>query len=294
MLFGIVTVIILILDQLLKNEALRYHIAHLEDKILIPNILNFTYTENKGIAFGIGDNLSWFRWVLVAVAIGFSILVIYLLAKKIIRGSFGRWTATIVMAGALGNCIDRALPDRGYVIDMFEFKFVNFAIFNLADAFLTVGMILFCFYIIFHKEAPVAEGADGASPEKAGRRTKTENVEGIERISRPSVDELTDRLPSVGSLRAAQERAGQNPRPIQPRPRPMPQHPAEQPLSPDKRPPIERVLAREPREERIEATQTPQAPQTPPKPQPEDQLQRRKSDADLEFSLDDILDEFRD
>ncbi len=52
----------------------------------------------------------------------------------------------MLLGGALGNAIDRAVS--GSVVDMFEFTFVRFAIFNIADTFITCGGILFCLYII--------------------------------------------------------------------------------------------------------------------------------------------------
>ena len=53
----------------------------------------------------------------------------------------------LVLAGAVGNLIDRCL--YGYVVDMFEVQFMHFAIFNVADIFVVVGGILFCIYYLF-------------------------------------------------------------------------------------------------------------------------------------------------
>jgi signal peptidase II len=70
----------------------------------------------------------------------------------------------MLLGGAVGNAIDRAVS--GYVVDMFEFAFVNFAIFNIADIFITCGGIMFCLYIILleykekHKK-PLQSDNDG-------------------------------------------------------------------------------------------------------------------------------------
>jgi hypothetical protein len=54
----------------------------------------------------------------------------------------------MVLGGALGNFLDRI--DMGYVVDMFEFIFVKFAVFNVADIFITCGAIMFCIFVIFN------------------------------------------------------------------------------------------------------------------------------------------------
>ncbi|MEG0036344.1 MAG: signal peptidase II, partial [Oscillospiraceae bacterium] len=95
------------------------------------------------------------------------------MARNLITGKFGRWMLILVLAGGLGNCIDRAI--NGYVVDMFQFAFFpSFPIFNVADIFITLGGIAFCVWLIFHKEpeAPTPKKADGTQRKATGRPAK--------------------------------------------------------------------------------------------------------------------------
>lgn len=148
--FAIVTVIVLALDQLLKfwvTKNIPLEAVGAECVDLIPGVVHMTNYHNYGAAFGILENA---RWLLVGVAVVFVILVIVLISQEILTGRLGQWAAVLVMAGAIGNALDRAL--YGYVIDMFELEFMTFAVFNIADIFVTVAGLLLCVYIIFHKE----------------------------------------------------------------------------------------------------------------------------------------------
>jgi signal peptidase II len=149
MLYAIAAVIVLILDQGLKYW-ISMHMALNETAPLLPGIVRLTYVQNRGAAFSILRDAEWARWLFLVILAIFSAAVIYALVKRRIQGEFGRWTALLVMAGALGNGIDRAI--NGYVVDMFELQFMNFAVFNVADIFITVCGVLFCLYVIFHKD----------------------------------------------------------------------------------------------------------------------------------------------
>ena len=63
----------------------------------------------------------------------------------------GRWSLVLVIAGALGNAIDRVV--HGFVVDLFDFRLINFPVFNVADIFICVGGALFVIYFMFqHKD----------------------------------------------------------------------------------------------------------------------------------------------
>lgn len=168
MTYAIVTVVVLIFDQLLKFWTTK-NIPLLPDsptaeqitdsiRELIPGVIHMTNIHNDGAAFSILEGARWFFVILTVI---FVIAVVVLISQEIIRGPLGRWSAVLVMAGAISNGLDRAL--YGYVVDMFEFEFMNFAIFNLADVFITVCGILFCVYILFEKPSPeeMAAGQGG-------------------------------------------------------------------------------------------------------------------------------------
>ena len=168
MLYSIVAVLVLVMDQAVKYWTVRNIAPQAIGKEcveLIPGVLHMTNVENYGAAFSILENA---RWFLVAISVLFIVGIIVLISMEIIHTKFGRWTAVLVMAGALGNCIDRVL--YGYVVDMFEIELFTFAVFNVADIFITVCGILFCIHVILYREP---EAAKAAVPGRtAGRRTK--------------------------------------------------------------------------------------------------------------------------
>ena len=113
---------------------------------LIPSVLALTYTENTGMAFSMLSGHSWMLGVVSAVCI----LVGWLVMRRYSLGTTSRIAAMLMLGGAAGNMIDRFL--RGYVVDMFEALFVDFAIFNVADAALCVGTALLAYTLIFRPD----------------------------------------------------------------------------------------------------------------------------------------------
>lgn len=175
MLYVIAAFLVLILDQAVKYWTTVSIELGKGSVTLIPGVINLVNIHNNGAAFGIFQNA---RWFFVVIAVVFVAVVVFALWKNIIRDPLGRWSAVLVMSGAVGNCIDRVM--NGYVVDMFQFQFVNFAIFNVADIFITVCGILFCVYVIFtdeFKKKPAAAG-DAEVPKKHfGARAKLPRTE---------------------------------------------------------------------------------------------------------------------
>ncbi len=172
MLYTIVAVLVLVLDQAVKFWTVKTIPPMAADGAtvsLIPGVLHMTNVQNNGAAFSI---LADQRWLLVGVSAVFIIGIIVLISMDIIHTKFGRWTAVLVMAGALGNCIDRVL--YGYVVDMFEFELFSFAVFNVADIFITVCGILFCIHVIVYRE-PIEEY--NAVPRKSKKRRRRDEPE---------------------------------------------------------------------------------------------------------------------
>ncbi|MEG1166022.1 MAG: signal peptidase II [Oscillospiraceae bacterium] len=172
MLYAITAVIILIFDQIVKYAITTSDIVlNGTPQAFIPGLINLTNIHNKGAAFGMLEDARWFFIILTLIV---TIGIIFLLARNLITGKFGRWMLILVLAGGLGNCIDRAI--NGYVVDMFQFAFFpSFPIFNVADIFITLGGIAFCVWLIFHKEpeAPTPKKAlDGTQRKATGRPAK--------------------------------------------------------------------------------------------------------------------------
>ncbi len=133
---------IVLLDQLSKYWA-KTVLQPLWEMPLIPGIVKLTYAENTGAAFSL---LRGGRWIFIAVTGIVLIVAIGWLRKGEIRSRWGRISLLMVIGGAIGNAIDRVL--HGYVVDMVNLEFIHFAIFNVADAFITVGGALLLIYLI--------------------------------------------------------------------------------------------------------------------------------------------------
>lgn len=147
MIYTIAMVLLVVLDQLVKF-GVRTAIPLDGQMDFIPHVLGLTYIRNTGAAFSMldGGGARWFFVILTAIVV---LVLLYLLYGKKITHPFGCWMLALVVAGAVGNLIDRVL--FGSVVDMFETLFMQFPIFNVADIFVVVGGIGFCvYYGFFH------------------------------------------------------------------------------------------------------------------------------------------------
>ena len=166
MLYAIAVVLVLLADQGVKywtTKNIVLNAVGADCVSLIDGVVHMTNIHNSGAAFGVLQDA---RWPLTIVSAVFVVVIIILISKEIIHTPFARWMAVLIVAGALGNCIDRLL--YGYVVDMFEVEFFNFAVFNVADIFITVGGVLFCLHLIFHREPEAVRRAN--EPEFVRRR----------------------------------------------------------------------------------------------------------------------------
>ena len=162
MLYAIVAVIALIIDQAVKYWATANIVLNTGEKAFIPGLIHFTNIHNTGAAFSILEGARWFFVILCLV---FVALIVYVLMTDIISAPGSRWAAVIVMAGAVGNCIDRLIC--GYVVDMLELEFMKFPVFNVADIYITVGAILFVVFTLLEKPAAKPAAAGEAEAGKA-------------------------------------------------------------------------------------------------------------------------------
>ena len=134
-----IAVLTVIADQLVKWLSIRLT----QPVSLIPGVLRFTYAENTGMAFSLLSGHTWLLGVVSALCI----LLGWLLLRRYPLGTLSRIAAMLMLGGAVGNMLDRFF--RGYVVDMFETLFVRFAVFNVADAALTVGTVLMAASLLF-------------------------------------------------------------------------------------------------------------------------------------------------
>lgn len=141
--YAALAVLAVALDQWIK-VLVETRLAMHEQVDLLPFFALYR-TYNTGVAF------SMFAWVgdkgLVAISIGVIAFMLYLAART--RSAVALTGFALVVGGAVGNLIDRAV--YGHVIDYFLFHTPvwSFAVFNLADAFITVGAALILLYELF-------------------------------------------------------------------------------------------------------------------------------------------------
>lgn len=132
---GIIATLIVI-DQLVKAYVVQ-NIALGEIKSWIPNLVSLTYLQNRGAAFSMLQDQQWFFALITFVVMG---IAVWYLHKHIEDSWWLVASLVLIIAGGLGNFIDRV--SQGFVVDMFHLDFINFAIFNVADSYLTVGVIV--------------------------------------------------------------------------------------------------------------------------------------------------------
>lgn len=146
MLYAIIAAIILIGDQWLKYWVTVNITLSTGEAALIPGVVKLVNIHNNGAAFGLLGDAAYARWLFLGIAALFVIVIIVVLAKHMFKSRFANWCAVLALAGAVGNCIDRAL--YGYVVDMFKVEFMDFAVFNVADIFLVLACFAFIIYLI--------------------------------------------------------------------------------------------------------------------------------------------------
>ena len=135
----------LILDRLSKS----YVINNFIENPYQGKLLNFTYLENRGAAFGILQDSRLFFIILTLVIV--AALVYYFVKNYKKNHKILNIALAMIISGAIGNFYDRLF--QGYVVDFIEFAFVKFPVFNIADIFVTLGSFLMIIYLIFFEES---------------------------------------------------------------------------------------------------------------------------------------------
>ena len=134
--------LLIVLDQAVKWYVVK-EIPLGGMRAFIPKVVSLTYLKNSGAAFSMLENQQWFFTIITILAMGVAFVYLY----RHIKGSL--WLLlglTLIISGGIGNFIDRVR--QGFVVDMFHLDFMNFAIFNVADIYLTVGVGLLLIYLL--------------------------------------------------------------------------------------------------------------------------------------------------
>ena len=150
--YVVLAALLVALDQLVKYLVLTYiplggHVPFL------PYVVELTYVQNTGAAFSLFEEHTW---LLALVSLVMSVVLAVALWKNFFHHPLGKVTLTLLLAGAVGNLIDRVF--RGFVVDMFNVLFMHFAVFNVADICVVVGGIAAAIYYLFLYEKLEGKG----------------------------------------------------------------------------------------------------------------------------------------
>jgi len=144
-----------VLDQISKYLTVKYIPLH-EIVPLWDGVVHLTHLRNTGMAFSMLQGGRWFFLVMTLVVF---VLLGLAIRKKWVSHPVSLWALAAIVGRAIGNLIDRVR--LGYVVDMIEVEFMNFAVFNVADCFVVCGAILLVIAVFFfEKEEKPHDSAD--------------------------------------------------------------------------------------------------------------------------------------
>lgn len=123
-------------DQALKSYV-TLNIAPMSVHDFIPGLLSITHITNTGAAWSMLEGKMMFFYLVTIIAV---VVLVYLFIKADKKDYLYRFSLIFLLAGTVGNAVDRFT--RHFVVDMFNLDFINFPIFNLADTYITIGVIL--------------------------------------------------------------------------------------------------------------------------------------------------------
>ena len=154
--YFLISALLVGLDQWSKYLTVQ-NISLGETKEFIPGFLSLTHLRNTGAAWSLLEGKMIFFYVITVIV---SVVIIYLVIKNYKKSIWYSVGLSFVLAGAIGNFIDRVR--LGYVVDMLQTDFMNFPIFNVADSTLVVGVICIFIYLILDEKA-AKEGKNGTN-----------------------------------------------------------------------------------------------------------------------------------
>ena len=132
-LFSAIISLGIVIDQLTKFLAVTF-LKPVDTVPIIDGVIHLTYVENRGAAFGM---LADSRWVFMIVSTVAIIGMLFYLYSGMAVTRLYEIAIAMIISGGIGNMIDRTA--LGYVVDMIDFRLIDFAVFNGADSFVCVG-----------------------------------------------------------------------------------------------------------------------------------------------------------
>lgn len=139
-------VLLTAIDQVSKFLAVA-NLKPVGNITVIDGFFDLTFVENRGAAFGI---LNGHRWLFIAITVAVTIAAFFYLnkMKECDRvHNILKFSVMLILSGAWGNALDRLF--RGYVVDYFEFTFINYPVFNVADIYVVCGTVILAVLLLF-------------------------------------------------------------------------------------------------------------------------------------------------
>ena len=143
-------------DQAVKLYVVS-HLALYESAPLLPGVVEMLYIQNTGGGFSI---LAGHTWLLTILTAALMAGVAALMVKRVFPHPLAMWSMAAILGGGLGNLIDRVR--LGYVVDMFNFQFMDYPVFNVADILVVCGTVCFAAYYLFLYDKPSKKGGEEA------------------------------------------------------------------------------------------------------------------------------------
>ncbi|MEG1559490.1 MAG: signal peptidase II [Clostridia bacterium] len=170
----IIGALVLVIDQISKLLCANW-LPTLTNSTypIIQNVLHLTYVENSGAAFGLLQNAQLFFFIMTILLC--SLIMWFLVNYYNKLHTLLKISIILILAGALGNFIDRI--GLGYVRDMIDFRLINFYVFNVADASLTIGVTLTIIDILFLKGGKLLAEFEETAKEKRLARKQSKKHE---------------------------------------------------------------------------------------------------------------------
>ena len=163
-------ILLVLLDQGTKY-LVRANFEWSDSIPIIPDVLVLQYHQNTGAVWGILSGKVNFLAIITPIIFLF-ILYLYMKIPKDKKYNILKIISVLIMAGAVGNLIDRIF--LSYVVDFIYFKLINFPIFNVADCYVTVSCILLFLLMVFYYKDEDLEFIDHLAPWKKKTNDKTE------------------------------------------------------------------------------------------------------------------------
>ena len=168
---------------------------------LVPGIVRLTHIHTTGAAFSIFENMRVFLLIITTLSI--AVIIVYMVRAKLTVTA--RIALSMILGGAVGNAIDRIV--NGYVVDMFDLDFMEYAIFNVADCFIVVGGVMFCLYYIIE-----------TLREEKTKRAGSESMADADEISDGDIDDTRSHIRRATTKAAGLITAQKNPAALQAQP----------------------------------------------------------------------------